>query len=65
MKALGIVYIQDPTWGEYQIQTDTDDGDDGKFQVLNGKGEAVNVEWATYEGAAACAELLAEGYFKE
>ena len=59
------VAIGDSAWGSYTIKpVDAGDGDLA-FQVLNNKGEQVNVEWATYEGAAACAELLAEGYLKE
>lgn len=63
--ALGIVQIKNPAWGEYHIETNTDDGDDATFAVMNGKGKQVNVEWATIEGASACAELLAAGCLKE
>ena len=60
------VQMTDPAWGEYSIHVvGAGSIDDATFQVLNGKGEAVNVEWATIEGATACAELLAEGYLKE
>lgn len=51
-------------WGTYYIQVLHADTDDEAFQVCSA-GVAVNVEWATVEGATACAELLAEGYLKE
>jgi len=38
---------------------------DAVYQVFNDKGDKVNVEWATYEGATACAELLEEGHLRE
>ena len=53
-----------PKWGEYYIQVLHADTEDESFQVCK-NGIAVNVEWATLEGATACAELLAEGYLKE
>ena len=57
--------LSNSDWGDYVIQPlDAGDGDLA-YQVLNGKGKAVNVVWATIEGATACAELLAEGYLKE
>jgi len=52
------------TWGEFLIKP-IGIGEDTTYQVLNGKGEAVNVAWATLEGATVCAELLAEGYLRE
>lgn len=51
-------------WGEYVIQP-IGSGEDTQYKVLNGKGEQVNVVWATLEGATACAELLAEGMLQE
>ena len=56
--------IKNPKWNGYMLQV-IGIGDDTAYHVLNWKGKKVNVEWATYEGAAACAELLAEGYLKE
>ena len=57
-------HITDPKWGKYSITVQGID-DEETYHVLNGKGQRVNVEWATYEGASACAELLAEGYLRE
>ncbi len=59
------ILIKDPAWGTYNIQVIGINTEQECFQVLNDKGEKVNVEWATYDGAATCAELLAEGYLKE
>ena len=60
------VLIQDPTWGEYSVQVIGMDTEKECFKVLNGKGKQASKSlWQTYDGAAACAELLAEGYFKE
>ncbi len=64
MKALGVVSIADPSWGEYHIETNTDDGDDMVFVVRDSKGEQKCSEWATIEGATACVELLEGGYWK-
>lgn len=51
---------------KYSVKIVREDADgDAVYQVVNVKGEKVNVEWATYDGAQACAELLAEGYLKE
>ena len=58
------VQIKDPKWGDYYIQVLNIDTEDETFQVCK-NGIEVNVEWATVEGATACAELLAEGYLKE
>ena len=64
--ALGIVQIKDPSWGDYHIETNTDDGEDGVFLVMNSKGKQVSKRaWCTVEGATACAELLAGGYWEE
>jgi hypothetical protein len=60
------VLIKDPAWGEYFIQVIGFDTEQEQFKVLNGKGKQASANlWQTYDGAAACAELLAEGYFKE
>ena len=64
MKALGVVSITDPTWGEFHIETNTDDGDDMVFVVRDSEGKQKYSDWATIEGATACAELLAGGYWK-
>ncbi len=60
------VYIpKQPAWGTYQVVMDGTLWTDEVYWVLNNKGEKVNVEWATEEGATACAELLALGVLKE
>ncbi len=58
------VQIKDPTWGDYYIQVLHVNTEDESFQVCK-SGIAVNVEWATVEGATTCVELLAEGYLQE
>ncbi len=65
MKALGIVSIVSEAMGSYHVETNTDDGDDATFEVVNSKGQVVGCSWCTIEGASACAELLAGGYWKE
>lgn len=59
------VIYEDPSWGEFLIQ-EIGAGEDTQYKVLNGKGKQASKSlWQTYDGAAACAELLAEGWFKE
>lgn len=54
----------DPAWAGYAIQ-EIGKGEDTQYKVLNAKGkQASQYLWQTYDGAAACAELLAGGYFK-
>jgi hypothetical protein len=57
--------ITSSKWGDYAIHVLGTGCVDSVFQVVNATGKEVNVEWATYDGAVACAELLAEGYLKE
>jgi len=54
-----------PDWNGYKIQVLHVDTEEERFQVCSKAGVAVNVEWYTLEGATACAELLAGGYWKE
>lgn len=65
MKALGIVSITGKSMGSYHIETNTDDGEDAMFEVINKDGKQIGCAWCTIEGATACAELLAEGHWKE
>lgn len=52
-------------WGDYVVQP-IGIGEDMTYKVLTGKGKPASKHiWHTYDGAAACAELLAEGHFKE
>lgn len=52
-------------WGEYVVKASKSDKGAIVYHVLNGKGEPTRHTWQTFDGAAACAELLAEGYLKE
>jgi hypothetical protein len=53
------------SYAGYSIQ-EIGKGEATQYKVLNGKGkQASKVLWQTLDGAAACAELLAGGYFKE
>ncbi len=65
MTTLGIVSITGEGFGSYHIETDTDKGDDATFAVVNSNGKVFGRVYQTYDGAAACAELLAEGYWQE
>jgi len=59
-------YLPTPAaWGDYAVIVEDTLFTDEVYWVLNSKGKKVNVAWATLEGAAAAAELLAEGYLKE
>lgn len=61
----GKLVIGKGIWGEYVVYPHEVDGDT-VYDVLNGKGEQASKNtWQTYDGAAACAELLKEGWFKE
>ena len=62
----GKLVIGNSAFGEYVIYPYQIEGGDTVYEVFNGKGEPASKSvWQTYDGAAACAELLAEGYFKE
>lgn len=67
MKLLcGKLVIGKGIWGEFVVYPKAIECGDTLYDVLNGKGEsACKKPWQTYDGAAACAELLAEGWFKE
>ncbi len=59
------VLIADPEWRGYKIQVIGINTEAECFQVLNAQDKQVRGTWCTVEGATACAELLAEGYWKE
>jgi len=62
----GKLVISKGIWGEFVVWAHHETDDHTVYEVLNGKGEpACKNVWQTYDGAAACAELLAEGWFKE
>lgn len=62
---LGIVSIVNDDMGSYHVETNTDEGEDATFDVVNKDGKVIGGAWCTVEGATACAELLAGGYWKE
>ena len=61
----GKLVIGKGIWGDYVVHPHKGDDGDTVYDVLNGKGEPTKRTWQTFDGAAACAELLAEGYLKE